>query len=207
MLELIEDLGIQYPTEISKEKKRFGLYKCICGKQFKATVQNVKTGKTKGCGCLREKHGASNHKLYSVWNSMMQRCNNPKDKFYKDYGGRGIKVCSEWLDVNAFISDMESSYRKGLKIDRIYNDKNYSKNNCRWVTQEIQSRNTRKIYAHNTSGYRGVTFFKETKKWRAQIAVNNKKINIGYFTYKLEAAKAYDQYVIDNNLEHTRNFE
>jgi hypothetical protein len=67
----------------------------------------------------------------------------------------------------------------------------------------VQSRNTRKLYIHNTSGYRGVHF--TGKKWQTQIVVNNKRIYLGRFTDIIEAAKAYDSYVVSNNLGHTLN--
>ena len=204
-MKLVKDLGMLYPTETSKEKKRFGLYECICGKQFKAVVQNVKRGKTKGCGCLRESHGLWNHKLYIVWNNMIQRCTNPKRKEYKDYGARGIYVCDRWLDINNFIEDMYPSFEEGLSIDRKDNNKGYSKENCRWTTQAVQSRNTRKLQTNNTIGFRNVC--KYGKRYVARICINNKKHHIGYYNTAEEAAKAYDKYIIDNKLEHTMNFE
>lgn len=137
---------------------------------------------------------------------MIQRCTNPKNTFYENYGERGIKVSNEWLDINNFINDMYPTFQEGLKIDRIDNNKGYTKSNCRWVNQNIQSRNTRKIRANNKSGYRGVSWYKNYNKWAAQIKVNNKCIKLGYYEDKLEAAKAYDNYVICNNLEHTKNF-
>ena len=208
---LIEDLGMLYPAETSKKKYRYGLYKCMCGNEFEAIIKNVKNGNTSSCGCYNKrtttKHGLANHMLYKIWNSMLQRCNNPKDKRYNDYAGRGISICSEWLDINNFINDMYPSFKEGLSIDRINNDGNYEPSNCRWVKRTIQSRNTRKLISTNTSGYRGVGWHKSSNAWRAQITINHKNIHLGNFKDVIDAAKAYDQYVIDNNLEHTKNFE
>lgn len=214
-LVLIKDLGMINPTEKSTYKVRYGLYKCYCGNEFESPVNNVKRGHTKSCGCYKKQrtieskttHKLTKHRLYGTWNQIMQRCNNPKHKAYKNYGGRGITVCDEWLDVKNFIDDMYSSYRECLTIDRIDVDGNYCKDNCRWVDSTIQNRNTRKTRTNNTSGYRGVSFFKRDDKWRAQICVNNKTKHIGYFDTPLEAAQTYDNYVIINGLEHTLNFK
>ena len=93
-------------------------------------------------------HGKSNTKLYRVWNSMKQRCLNPKDKFYFCYGGRGINICSEWLDQeNGFINfynwAIENGYKEGLTIDRIDNDGDYCPENCRWISVSENSRKKR----------------------------------------------------------------
>ncbi len=137
---------------------------------------------------------------------MMHRCYNQNNKRYFDWGGRGITVCDRWHSVANFIEDMYPSYINGLTLDRKDNDKGYSKDNCRWVEDVVQKRNTRVLNKANASGYRCVSKTK-SNKYRTQIKVNRKKIHIGTFETAIEAAKAYDQYVIDNNLEHSRNFK
>ena len=212
MLKLIEDLGMLYPTEFSKKKVRFGLYKCYCGNEFKTQILYINNGHTSSCGCFRKqktketktKHGFSSHRLYKTWKGMIQRCTNQKNEKYKDYGARGITVCERWLDINNFIEDMYHTFQEGLTLDRKNNNKGYYKDNCRWTTKCIQSRNIRTLSINNTSGFKGVT--KHGSKFRAKICINNKQIHIGLFKTAIEAAKAYDQYVIDNNLEHTKNF-
>lgn len=201
---LLEDLGYLYPKETSKNKYKFGLYKCFCEKEFKAIMPDINRGKTKSCGCLKIKHNLSHHRLYDIWKGLIDRCNNQKNKDYVNYGARGITVSDEWLDINNFINDMYATYQEGLTIDRENNNKGYSKDNCRWVARKIQSRNTRKLMSTNTSGFRGVR--KIGNKYRSEITVNNKKISLGFFINPIDGAKAYDQYIIDNNLEHTRNF-
>lgn len=137
---------------------------------------------------------------------MKARCTNPKNTNYKSYGGRGITVCDKWLDINNFIDDMYPSFVEGLTLDRKENDKGYSKDNCRWATKIVQSRNTRRIRSNNTSGYRGVSWCASKNKWVSQITVNFLVIFIGRFNTSLESALAYDKYIANNNLEHTKNF-
>lgn len=210
---LLEDLGL---INISPtRKKRFGLYKCFCGNEFKARIENIKSKNTKSCGCHnlemirnrninRSTHNLTNHRLYNTWHKMMKRCYDKNNKSYIDYGTRGITVCDRWHDVKNFIDDMYPTFIDGLSIDRIDNNKGYSKDNCRWVDRIIQARNKRIIQKNNTSGYKGV--YKSSKNtYKVKIGVNNKSINIGSFKTSLEAAKAYNQYILDNKLEHGLN--
>ena len=100
----------------------------------------------KPCHARHWVHGAyqRNPRLCSVWASMIHRCENPKREKYKDYGARGIAVCEEWHDPNAFIDWAEDNgYAEGLQLDRINNDGNYEPTNCRWVTPKENSRNRR----------------------------------------------------------------
>ncbi len=203
---LLKDLGMRFATQTSKRKYRYGLYKCFCGNEFETHSYDINRGKTQSCGCLKVTHKLSNHRLYKTWRSMIDRCCNINNKRYKDYGSRGIVICNEWLSVENFINDMYPSYQDGLSIDRIDNNKGYSKDNCRWTTRKIQSRNTRVLISSNTSGYRGVHWRKSRKKWTAQIRVDSKKIHLGSFDTAINGAVAYDKYIIDNNLEHTKNF-
>lgn len=210
---LIQDLGMLFPKEDSQLKRRFGIFRCQCGTEFKTTHQKVKSGHTKSCGChkIKEfikrttKHGMSSTRLYQTWSDMIKRCEYKKGQYYNIYGGRGISVCKEWR--NDFITFYEwaiqNGYDESKEIDRIDNDGNYEPINCRFVCEFIQARNTRKIISTNTTGYRGVTF--RRNRYEAKICVNYKTIFIGTFINNIDAAKAYDKYVIDNNLEHTIN--
>lgn len=209
-LMLIEDLGMMYPTEKSTIKSKFGLYKCFCGKQFKAIVCNVNKGGTNSCGCAKNKrnskHGYRKHRLYNTWHNMMDRCNNPKDKAYKDYGARGITVCERWHDIKNFIEDVYPTYIEGLTIDRINVNGNYEPNNYRWENRTIQNRNTRILRHDNKSGYRGVSWNNKLKKWASYITVDKKQTHLGIFEDAKYAAMKRDEYVINNKLEHTLNF-
>ena len=207
---LIEDLGMVFATEKSKRKYRFGLYKCgFCGTKFKADTYAINRGHTKSCGCYHKRrvskthktHGLRSTRLYDIWVKLKGRVLNPKNKSYKDYGGRGITICDEWLDIHNFYNwAMSNGYSDELSIDRIDNDGNYCPENCRWTTSIIQSRNQR-IYKNNTSGYKGVCYNKGNNKYVAQICVNKKNINLGYFQTAVEGAIAYNNYIIENSLE------
>jgi hypothetical protein len=80
---------------------------------------------------------------YRIWNAMLQRCRNRNNKDYKDYGGRGINVCDDWLLFENFIRDMGRRPHKSLTLERNENDKGYSKSNCRWATRKEQRANQR----------------------------------------------------------------
>lgn len=128
--------------------------KCDCGNIKTARATNVYYGGTKSCGCLFNegnnlKHGhrrakEKSEKLYGVWKTMRERCNNSSCKAYKNYGQRGIKVCDEWKDYETFRTwAYENGYKEGLSIDRLYVDGDYEPQNCRWADDKQQANNKR----------------------------------------------------------------
>lgn len=127
----------------------FAKCKCKCGNIVRVVRGNLKNGNTKSCGCLNKElikkrfitHKMSCSKPWFCWAHIKQRCLNKKDKFYKNYGGRGIKICKKWLDFEGFWEDMKDGYKDNLTLDRIDNDGNYCKKNCRWITHKQQQRN------------------------------------------------------------------
>lgn len=120
--------------------------KCDCGNEVRVIAGNLRKGNSTSCGCKKRerstRHGLSNSKEYRVWQEMIQRCENPNNQAYANYGGRGIAVCDRWKDFAVFITDM-GRRPKNYQIDRIDNDKGYSPDNCRWVPSRINLSNKR----------------------------------------------------------------
>ncbi len=149
----------------------------------------------------------SNKLLYGVFSTIKSRCYNESVAQYNDWGGRGIKVCYEWLNNRKrFMSwALSNGYENGLQIDRIDNDKGYSPNNCRWVTRQENCKN-RRIRADNKSGFRGIVFHHGMKKWRAKITIMGASTYNGSFIRKTDAAIARDAYIVSNNIGLELNF-
>ena len=203
---LVEDLGMRKATETSPQRYRYGLYECqYCEREFEVLVQNVKRGYTNSCGCQKGgiTHGLRNNKFYKTWYNMVHRCVSPKNKDYKDYGGRGITVCKEWLDIKNFVAwcDLTHPNIEGISLDRIDVNGNYEPNNCRWADRTTQNTNQR-MKKNNKSGYVGVIWHIRDKRWVVNIRISKKLINLGSFKDKIEAVLARDNYIIENGLPH-----
>lgn len=107
--------------------------------------EELKKGSYKRKGHFTHGLFSENKNLFNVWETMKQRCYNPKRSNYNRYGGLGITVCNEWLKAENFIRwALDNGYKKGLQLDRIDNSKSYSPDNCRWVTPKQNSQNTRR---------------------------------------------------------------
>ncbi|MCF8012566.1 MAG: hypothetical protein K9L56_14950 [Clostridiales bacterium] len=133
-----------------KNYNRQFLCRCECGKETIVDSSKLLSGNTKSCGCLKiemvtkknTNHGMTGTKIHSLWSSMKQRCMNENDKAYKNYGGRGIEVCEEWIDFETFYKwASNNGYEEGLMLERIDNDGDYCPDNCKWVSRKEQNNN------------------------------------------------------------------
>jgi hypothetical protein len=193
--------------EVKAQKyNRYWLCRCSCGTIKKVRQGHLRQGKIISCGCYdlkrKTKHNAYKSRLYTIWADMKQRCNNPKQKAYVYYGAKGITICDSWnQDFQTFQQwALLNGYSNNLTIDRINTYKGYCPTNCRWATKTTQSRNKQK-QCNNTSGYIGVSFDKQKKKWKSQISVNKKEYFLGRFLTAIEAAQARDQFIKTNLLQ------
>lgn len=130
--------------------------RCDCGADKLVESCDLRTSRVQSCGCLDRdrrrgagnanfKHGQSSTRLFSVWKGMHNRCRNPNQQGFRNYGGRGIRVCDRWGDFPAFAEDMGSDYRPGLTIERRDVNGHYEPGNCVWlpfVRQAVNRRTT-----------------------------------------------------------------
>lgn len=121
---------------------------CVCGTKKWISQSNLDSGKSKSCGCKQAElsrkklviHGKTGTKVYSIWNQMIQRCTNYNASKYKAYGGRGIRVCTDWLKFDNFYRDMGDP-PPFHSIDRKNVNEDYCKSNCKWATDKEQAAN------------------------------------------------------------------
>lgn len=173
--------------------------KCDCGNITIVRHGDLRNGSTVSCGCYNyekesaaKTHGYSRTKLGNVFEGMKQRCNNPKNKNYEKYGGRGIKICTEWLNDPKKFFDwaIKNGYKEGLSIDRIDVNGNYEPDNCRWADNEAQCLNQR-LRKDNKTGHKGIYYSEGV--YRVQIRRNKKRYYFGSYKTLPEAVKVLEE--------------
>ena len=184
------------------------LCQCECGKMIKANANKLKSGMQQSCGCLKEemkynignvnkKYKYSNKRLYGVYKAMLNRCYNPNGREYKNYGGRGITVCDEWLGEYGYDAFAEWAISTGYDINAEYGDctidrndvnKGYSPDNCSWKTNKQQQSNRRDTIILSYNGEKH-----SMKEWSEILGISYSKI-----LYHVHKGKTLEQ-IIDMN--------
>ena len=190
-----------------KNKRKYIVINCKCGEIFIRRSDNIPIdGLCRDCSVKKShKTNIRKHRLYKLHDNIKSRCYNKNCPQFKYYGELNIKMCDEWKNdyVSFYKWAYDNGYDDSLTLDRIDPKGDYTPLNCRWVNNNIQAQNTRRLRTTNTSGYRGVS--KSGNKWRSTIWSNNSRHELGVFLSAEEAAIAYDKYVIQEGTEHPLN--
>lgn len=177
-----------HPTEKRSGTSIVWECQCDCGNLAFMNLNNLRRGRSTSCGCFKHEcgltHGMSYTRIYKLWAAMFSRSSYPER--YENHAGRGIKHCEDWDSFENFYEDMHEGYTEDSSLDRIDNNGNYCKENCRWTNVSIQNFNKRMDH-RNTSGKSGVRFHEPTGKWEARIGKDGKSIWLGRF-YSYESA-------------------
>lgn len=175
------------------------LSQCDCGEFAETPASLLVSGTTQSCGCLAKElssqrkttHGMSQSPEYSSWRSMRKRCTDPNHVAFSSYGGRGIKVCPEWLkSFETFFCDMGPLPGLNFSIDRRDNDGDYTPTNCRWADKSTQQLN-RGVSCNSKTGVTGV--IPRGDKWLASLAFRGKVLLYQTFENFDDAVKARDE--------------
>ena len=162
----------------SRNGQPYVLCHCDCGTEKEIAFSSLRRGATQSCGCYRKekgpgnkRHGLADTKIHMIWTSMRQRCFNPNNPAFKNYGGRGITIDPRWNSFEAFFEDMGEP-PEGMSLDRIDNNKGYSPDNCKWATRVQQGRNTRMCHPVT---FEGVT--KTIAEWAEQYGIGRSTLS------------------------------
>lgn len=193
---------IRKATPVKYKEKYF--CRCECGNEKEVYAYDLINGRSTSCGCYHKEilsqqsttHGKTNDRVYNIYHNIVQRCENENNTRYKNYGGRGIKICDEWKNSfeNFYNWAMANGYRDDLTIDRIDVNANYSPDNCRWVDMSVQYMNKQ-----NTIYYTVYGVTKPLKEW-SQLAESNYEKIYARYRRKTEVFREEEKKVILTNL-------
>lgn len=167
----------------SKNRQSYWLCSCECGNKTEVRGDGLRSGKTKSCGCLQKEivtkmktlHGMSGTKTYTIWENMISRTTNPNNKYYHNYGGRGISVEDAWKIFSNFLADM-GECPKGLLLERKDNEQGYSRENCIWADWETQA-NNRRTNTYLVHNGKRLTL----SQWAKELGINRNTIGVRLF--------------------------
>jgi len=179
------------PRYKSGSNHRYIPCRCDCGNEIVTQLSQLRSKHTNSCGCYKREqtskanstHAESQTRLYGIWCKMKDRTSTPTNPSFPNWGGRGIILCQEWKEYVPFRNwALANGYHESLQIDRIDNDSNYSPDNCHWITQAAQQRNTRRNHL--------LTAFNETKCMSAWI--EDPRCSVSYSALKSRIRKGWD---------------
>lgn len=180
-------LEVQSRYDFAKKAMPCAYVRCSCGVEKWTPVYRLLDG-IKSCGCYQREvfadigrksahkriiHGMSSSPEYNAWHCMISRCTTKSDRRYKDYGGRGIKVCERWSKFAEFYTDMGCRPSSNHSLERLDNNGDYSKSNCKWGTVEEQSNNKRGSLKLCLDGRT-----KTITQWAAELRVNEFRMRL-----------------------------
>ncbi len=177
------------------KKRVYWICQCDCGSIKSIMSTHLRSGASTSCGCYQKEcaskanktHGMTHTSLHNRWKAIRQRCTNPKDSRYKNYGNRGITLCEEWNNFERFAKwSLENGYQDGLELDRIDNDKGYFPENCRWCKSIINNHNRR-----NTAKIDGIPLQDFAKMYQMDYKI------VHYRYYRL---KKFNQEITTKNI-------
>ena len=173
--------------------RTYWLCQCDCGNQ--KSIRSDCLPRIQSCGCVKKEqdvhnlhitnhHGMANHPAFNTWSNIIARCCKPNDPAYKDYGGRGIKVCPEWKDARVFCKWMDDNgYEKGLSVERIDVNGNYDPKNCKLIPIDEQPYNKRNtVYALTDRGVIAVAW--EARQNGISLKTAKNRIERGEWLYE-----------------------